>query len=332
MLISVIIPVYNVAQYLPECIESIINQSYRNLEIILVNDGSTDNSLKICYKYSKLDKRIKVYSKVNSGLGLTRNYGIKHATGNYITFVDSDDYLENNAIEDLVSSLDDNYADVCIGGYKRVLDNSKILYIEEYDKEFVYKDRILNFMIKMLGSLPNKSDSIRPSVWNCLYNKKLIDENNLSFVSEREIISEDIAWDLDIYPYVNSINIISNSTYCYRYNQVSLSQKYKKERFEECKKLYCYILNKTKEYNNNEIILRAGKQFFVQLHQCISQEKKHINNLTTKECKNRIKEMCEDKMVIDIINAYPLSKLHIRQFIFIQLVKYKVISLLYIIV
>ena len=111
-LISVVIPVYNTEKYLKECIDSVINQSYNNLEIILVDDGSTDNSLEICNKYADMDKRIKVIHKNNGGLSDARNVGIENANGKYITFVDSDDFIENDMYELLYNDVCENNAEI----------------------------------------------------------------------------------------------------------------------------------------------------------------------------------------------------------------------------
>ena len=98
-LISIIVPIYRVEEYLDKCLSSIINQTYKNLEIILVNDGSDDNSIKIAKKYAKKDERIKIIEEDNKGLSCARNTGINASTGKYITFVDSDDFIEENYIE-----------------------------------------------------------------------------------------------------------------------------------------------------------------------------------------------------------------------------------------
>ena len=116
-LISIIVAIYNVDQYLEQCIDSIINQSYKNLEIILVNDGSTDNSKNICDYYSEIDKRIKVVHKKNGGVSSARNTGIDIATGDYIAFVDSDDYLELNMYETMINNLEQNQCDMGVCGY-----------------------------------------------------------------------------------------------------------------------------------------------------------------------------------------------------------------------
>lgn len=113
--ISVIVPVYNVEQYLERCVDSIINQTYKNLEIILVNDGSTDNSGQLCDELAKKDDRIKVIHKKNGGVSETRNLGIRESNGNYITFIDSDDVVSAKMIEELYSNLLKNGADISIG-------------------------------------------------------------------------------------------------------------------------------------------------------------------------------------------------------------------------
>ena len=127
-MVSVIVPVYNVEKYLDKCLASIVNQSYKELEILIMEGQSTDQSLKICRKWEKLDSRIKVISRKDGGLGPARNYGIKISRGEFIFFVDSDDYLNNNAIKILMEKMDENIVDVVAGGYKVVSE-------KDYDKQ-----------------------------------------------------------------------------------------------------------------------------------------------------------------------------------------------------
>lgn len=124
--ISVIIPIYNVANYLPKCIESVINQTYKNLEIILMDDGSPDNCPKICDEYAQTDSRIKVVHKPNGGLSDARNAGLDIATGEYIGFIDSDDYIDEHMYEEMLSAIENADADLCICGYDRVNDDGEI--------------------------------------------------------------------------------------------------------------------------------------------------------------------------------------------------------------
>lgn len=135
-LISVIVPVYNVEKYIKNCIDSIINQTYKNLEIILIDDGSKDNSGKICDEYTKLDNRIKAIHKKNGGLSDARNVGIDNATGKYITFIDSDDYVENDYVEYLYKLIKKYNVKMSISSYKVICKNeTKIIDMAKNNKD-----------------------------------------------------------------------------------------------------------------------------------------------------------------------------------------------------
>ena len=129
-LVSVIVPIYMVQDYLVKCIESITNQTYTNLEIILVDDGSQDNCGKICDEFSKQDERIKVIHKENGGLSDARNAGIDSATGEYYLFVDSDDSIEPQMVEFLVKPILERRADVSVCGFRRVEEGQKLDFSE----------------------------------------------------------------------------------------------------------------------------------------------------------------------------------------------------------
>ena len=129
--VSVIVPIYNVEKYLSRCIESILKQTYKNIEIILVNDGSTDNSGLICDEYKLIDKRIKVVHKFNGGLSDARNIGILNATGDYYSFIDSDDWIEKNMIEVMIQNIINTNSDIAIARRFRAYDNGNKL-LEDY--------------------------------------------------------------------------------------------------------------------------------------------------------------------------------------------------------
>ncbi len=167
-LISIIIPIYNVLEYLERCINSVISQTYTELEVILVDDGSTDGSGQICNKYEKKDKRIKVIHKKNGGLSDARNAGLDIMNGSYVFFVDSDDYLKENCIEVLKKALDESNADIAVGGYYMRFENgycetvgadNKILLFDTYD---AVRD-LLNM------------DHIKQNAWGKLFNKNLFE-------------------------------------------------------------------------------------------------------------------------------------------------------------
>lgn len=128
--ISVIIPVYNVEAYIRRCVDSILGQTYTNLEIILVDDGSTDSSPEICDEYAQLDSRVKVIHKENGGVSSARNYGLKESSGEYLTFVDSDDYLESTCFEKMYRGMEENDVDMVVVGWKD--QNDKEGFINKY--------------------------------------------------------------------------------------------------------------------------------------------------------------------------------------------------------
>lgn len=155
-LISVIIPVYNVEQYLERCINSILNQSYNKLEIILVNDGSTDNSKDICLKYKNIDNRIKIINQNNGGLSKARNTGINYSVGKYICFIDSDDFIHKDMINILYNNLIKTKSDISMCSFEKVYEEKKDLkvasnYIEYYNPKF-YDNLFNNLKIETIIS------------------------------------------------------------------------------------------------------------------------------------------------------------------------------------
>lgn len=200
-LISVIIPVYNQEQYLEQCLDSVINQTYKNLEIIIVDDGSTDYSSKICKYYEKLDKRIKYYYKENSGCGETRNYGLDRANGEFIYFLDSDDYIAPEMIKTLANSINESDSFVGITQFFYVRDTIEIL---KRDKE---EQKLLK----------------TPAVWARMFRKEIIDKSNIRFSSAQ--IGEDLEFVSKLLIYNNKCTYIDcEPLYYYRRHNSSLTK------------------------------------------------------------------------------------------------------------
>lgn len=209
-LISVIVPIYNVEKYICKCVESIINQTYKNLEIILVDDRSPDNCPKICDEYAQADKRIKVIHKENGGLSDARNAGIKVAGGEYISFVDSDDYIEPNMIFDLYNCMITDNSDIASCGVNWVDEDSKIIR-----EDCLRQHSVLSGKEAMKELLCD--NMIKQYVWNKLYKASII--NDIPF--EKGKCNEDVFWSYQVIGNTNQVSVLPKS--CYNYLQRSNS-------------------------------------------------------------------------------------------------------------
>lgn len=201
-LISIIVPIYNVDRYLEKCIESLKNQTYKNLEIILINDGSTDNSEQICRKEEKQDNRIVFINKKNGGAASAKNEGLKIAKGDYITFVDSDDFIEADMIEYMVNTIKKYNSDIVQCSFTNLYkDTEKFTYDKIVEQKISSKDFLELFLTKWDSSL----------FWNKLFKREVIE--NVFFKEGRCIDDEFFTYKCVI----NSENIVTSNKIVYNY-------------------------------------------------------------------------------------------------------------------
>lgn len=327
-LITIIIPVYNVEKYINECVDSLISQTYQNIEIILVDDGSKDRSGSICDDYASRDSRIKVIHKENEGLGFARNTGLKVAQGKFVTFIDSDDKADVDLIEKLVNEIHIFNCDTCIGGFKRITEDGVVNYKEQYEDTVFEKDDVYNKLFaRMLGSAPDQHDAVRMSVWNVLYSMDIIRKHNIEFPSERRFISEDIIWDSEYYKYSKRVKVISSTAYNYRITPGSLTQKYKPDMLDKICVLYNEMCSRLS--GDTIKISRLQRQFFVNLRSCIKQEQHSVSNKCDVDIRNSIKEIVNNHVVHTVSEEYSLVIHQIKQKLFVWMVKYKCVTVLY---
>ena len=247
-LVTVVVPIYNVEKYLDRCILSILGQTYRNLEIILVDDGSPDNCPQMCDAYAEKDSRIKVIHKQNAGLGMARNTGLAQATGEYICFFDSDDFIAPETIETCVAAAREQNADLVVFGKEDVTPTGEVLkaYIPRTPKELFCGDEVVKILLPM-AIHPNQKTgedwNLIHSAWNKLYSMVVIRESGWRFASEREIISEDYYSLTELYGYLNRVCVLDRAFYRYTVNNTSLSRSYKPDRFERIKVFYNAMLS-----------------------------------------------------------------------------------------
>lgn len=245
--VCIVIPVYNTEKYLECCINSVLNQTYKNLQIILVNDGSTDESTIICNSFKEKDDRISVIHKENEGLGLTRNVGMMEANAEYITFLDSDDWIENNHIENLVKYMIKHKCDLVIGGNCKcsnegnILENTNLPYYGEFDRNKINEK--IKLSIIAADDTSKKDLGIPMSVCFNLYKLEIIKQNNIIFGSEREYVSEDLFFNLAYLSNANKILLSKENGYFYRFNPASITRKFDEKQFERILSYYVKLMN-----------------------------------------------------------------------------------------
>ncbi|MCR8660660.1 glycosyltransferase [Paenibacillus endoradicis] len=215
-LLSIIVPIYNVEAYLEKCIDSLLNQSYGNVEIILINDGSTDRSGLISDKYSELDRRIKVIHRLNGGLSAARNTGIKAASGYYIAFVDSDDFVSEDSFNVLIEKAESNDLDIVCGNAFRYFENRNkktVMIQNDMTTEKVYSG--VEYICDKI-----EGNAYQPCVWLNVYRASLINDNQLFF--KEGILHEDEEWTPRVFLKTSRVQYSNHVFYYYVQRQGSI--------------------------------------------------------------------------------------------------------------
>lgn len=262
MLVSVIIPVYNVSEYLEICLDSIVNQTYKDLQIIIVNDGSADNSAEIAKGFADRDKRIQLIHQENKGVSVARNNGMKNAKGKYLFFVDADDRITSNAVELLINRIKNDDTDlVCAGYYEVNLQFPKGLKLNDFTKE--QQDTIIN----QSDFQKNLFNGVSGVLWAKLFRREFFENYNLCLNPEINF-SEDLLLVIEYSFYVKKVSVISDSIYYYnRLNEFGLSRKLKESNINDLKLTNQKILefsDKLKSLDIIEIIKNREINFLIQ--------------------------------------------------------------------
>jgi glycosyltransferase involved in cell wall biosynthesis len=326
--VSIIVPVYNVEKFLFRCINSLINQSLKEIEIILINDGSTDSSPRICDYFSSLDTRIKVLHKQNEGLGLARNSGLFLAVGEFVAFVDSDDFVDLKMYETLYFSATNLHLDILFCGYNRVVKN-KIFQNSKSGvlKLFSNKCQIDYFLLDMIGTPPDYYDDRKYQMSTCIaiYSNHILKSNNIIFFSEKEFISEDLIFHIDVLQKVCKIGVLSDSFYFYCDNDdsTSLTKNYRNDRFLQYINLYHEICSR---FPHKHIKIRANRLLIGYTRSLLFSLFTYRIPLSNKI--NIIKSFCYNEIFDSIYLNYDHHKLPFSTKIIFYMTKWKFIYLL----
>lgn len=261
--ISVIIPIYNVEKYLDRCMDSILNQTFTDLEIIMVDDGSPDNCPAMCDEYARKDPRIKVVHKKNAGLGMARNSGLDVATADFVAFCDSDDYIDKTMYATLYKTAVEENCDVVYSGINYIdtqgrktefLENSKVAF-------WSTPKEVRDFTLNMIASGPHVKETRKyeMSVNRSIFRRSIIEGNHVRFISERDCASEDIVFDVDLLLKMKKIAHLPYAFYNYCQNTSSLTQTFKIDKFLKTANLHKILASRLN--NDSEALLHIDRLF-----------------------------------------------------------------------
>lgn len=336
--ISVIVPVYNTEKYLKRCIASIINQTLDEIEIIIVDDGSKAECALLCDKLSATDSRIKVIHKKNAGPGFARNSGLEVAEGEYVGFVDSDDYIEAQMYETLYSAAMKYNADLAVSGLCFVGGNmfsktGEFIKKSYFDEDTVFKkEGMKKLLLGVVGALPNEPDDSRYGVSTCknLFRRSVIEKQNIRFLSQRKIMSEDTLFMVD---YIKSAKVavgVPGAYYCYCRNDDSVSKSYNSEHFKNS----IVLLGEIEKRIEDTVCKEEYKIYLDRLTQgygriLCSQEIMHARDekISFFVLRKRLKEICTQDKIRAALKTYPWYRLPIKQAAFAFTMKYKLFLL-----
>lgn len=317
--ISIVIPVYNASQYLDKCITSILNQDYSNIEVILVNDGSSDNSLSICQKYAELDERIKYFDKPNGGVSSARNYGIEQATGRFICFIDSDDYVDSDFCSKLFSKFSEQTKMVVLG-LRKEYSNYCIkvphrLKTDYYNIETIKKIAIDDGTLS--GFTFHSSCSI-------LFDLKTILVNNIRFNESLKYNEDGLFTTIYILSLIDSNVYVnySDTPYIYRVNDTSATNNVDLKKYSaDMKQIEKYITNNYKD----EIIINQIKKRTATVSLSYLLLLKKCDKLTYLN----VKTILKSNKIHNVFNNIQLKKLGLKKSLMILAIKFKLYGLIY---
>lgn len=327
--VSIIVPCYGVEKYLNRCVNSLVNQTLKDIEIILIDDESPDRVPEMCDEWAKKDNRIKVIHKKNGGLGFARNSGIDVASGEYVGFVDSDDFVELNTYEIAYEESVRNNLDICYFQYKRFNDNGDFAHTSKVKEPIYFFGRkdVDRYLFNMVGSLPNSGlPHINVNVWSGLYNMDRLKASRIRFLSERDIASEDMVFHLRYLPFVNKIMVLPNEFYNYYKNTNSITQTFDESKRTCLKRLMEQIGELLgSNYNANDYMVHSlsGKLRTFKTMLCYEVR----SNIPLFKKWQIIKQDCSDPVVFDLTHDRTTSQFAFGDRCFIFAIRFRLVFL-----
>lgn len=327
--VSIIVPVYRVEKYLERCVDSLLNQTLSEIEIILIDDASPDECPKLCDQFCEKDSRVSVIHKeINQGLAEARNTGIEYASGKYLLFVDSDDFVEQNMCDCLYERAEATKADTVLFSMDYLMENGKkVVYHTNDEKEqlFCGEQVMEEFFPEVLGAEPSHDTDYSFGMSPCtiFVKKDVLINNQIRFISERKYIYEDLTFLFLYYPWVKRVLVYPVVFYHYCMNESSLTTKKDMERFERIRVMDRYLIEQygASILGKENVMLRYQRIMVSYIRLCIMQLPFNLQGY------RKIKEITKDELTKRVLSNYPIQKLPIKQRVFAYLLKYRCVFL-----
>lgn len=331
--VSIIVPCWNVEKYLNRCLESIVAQSLSDIEIILVDDESPDRVPQICDEWALKDKRIRVLHKKNEGLGMACNSGLELASGEFVAFCDSDDWVDAEMYQTMYDAALIHGADMVFTGLKRVdMQGSPCGNLPHPQKMQLFKgkEQIDKLSCDIIASAPSVREERSPqmSAKVVLYKNEIIKKNHLRFYSERIIPSEDLHFNLQMLANSSVVCVFPVYFYNYMVNPNSITRMADMDRFKKSLKLYHFLDQECNQLGiNPEYKTRINRLLLGQARSCLKLCMKW--DIPSSIKKEFIKNLCNVPEWNSVWEVYPLKKMPFEQRLVANLIKYKIYSVLY---
>lgn len=273
---SIIVPVYNTEKYLDRCVKSLLSQTLSNIEVILVDDGSSDGSGRICDDFAAGEPRVRVIHKTNEGQGIARNAGLDLASGEYVLFIDSDDYIEEDTCSRLFSYMKEKEVQLCSFGYIIEDPSGGEVYRPEISERIYRKEEIRDEFIHHFFGDSSEQDELR-GVSACMtaFQREMIEKYQIRFPSERQVLSEDTVFSLEFCRHIEGAAVLPAFFYHYVQNVSSFSHAYRPDRYPLTLRLCGILEDYARQYGILEKVRgRINRVMWVSLMECLKQEVK----------------------------------------------------------
>ena len=335
--LSIIVPVYNGESHIENTVRSILHSSYQNLELLLIDDGSTDGSLALCQKLAESDPRIKVYHKENGGIGDARNFGLAHATGDYIGFCDQDDEISEEMYQKMLSRIvsDGSQAAIC-GCYRQKRNGGKVVFEQYtdnvYRKQLIVEKLLLPMLFRGFSAHSNHEISIYMNIWKCIISRQLIEDNAMKF---RTFVTheDDFIMLLQLFLHAEKISTLSDILYFWNTNTKSethqSAERYQPDLEEKQRCLMSYVVKQLADRGISQNIIEEYK-YVQQCRNALQQ----LDNLAASQnqkgdCMKKLRSCDSITYIQSATTAIPPQKGFVRNTVIIQLLRKKYIILAY---